>query len=65
MIALDGGADRGAGLVECLELLGPDEPTLERAEAALDEGLALGVAVAAAAVGDAVLGGGEHGTRVR
>jgi hypothetical protein len=45
-----------AGLVERLELLAPDQPVLELGEPGLDERLALGVAVAAAAVRDAVLG---------
>ena len=56
VVAVDVGADRGAGLVEGLELLAPDAAQLELGEPGLDEGLALGVAVAAAAVGDAVLG---------
>jgi hypothetical protein len=41
-----------AGLVEGLELFAPDGALLELAEPGLDEGLALGVAVAAAAVDD-------------
>src|SRR5215210_2858968 len=43
-------------LVEGLELLAPDAALLELAEPGLDEGLALGVAVAAAAMRDGVLG---------
>ncbi len=52
MVAVDVGADRVAGLVEGLELLAPDAALLELAEPGLDEGLALGVAVAAATVDD-------------
>jgi hypothetical protein len=50
--ALDVVAGRGAGLVERLELVAPDAALLELGEPGLDEGLALGVAVAAAAVRD-------------
>ena len=56
VVAVDVGADRGAGLVEGLELFAPDAAQLELGEPGLDEGLALGVAVAAAAVRDPVLG---------
>jgi hypothetical protein len=52
VVAVDVGADRGAGLVDRLELLAPDAALLELGEPGLDEGLALGVAVAAAPVGD-------------
>jgi hypothetical protein len=52
VVAVDVGADRGAGFVEGLELLAPDAALLELGESGLDEGLALGIAVAAAAVGD-------------
>src|SRR3954449_10005104 len=45
-------ADHLPGLVEGLELFAPDAAFLELAEPGLDEGLALGVAVAAAAMGD-------------
>ena len=52
------------GLVEGLELFAPDAALLEFGEPGLDEGLALGVAVAAAAVGDPVLGQpGAEGAR--
>ena len=53
VVGLDVGADLLAGLVERLELLAPDAALLELAEPGLDEGLALGVAVAAAAMRDA------------
>src|SRR4051812_28234070 len=56
VVAVDVAGGRGAGLVERLELFAPDQAQLELAEPALDEGLALGVAVAAAAVRDAELG---------
>ena len=56
VVAVDVGADRGAGLLERLELFAPDAALLELGEPGLDEGLALGVAVAAAAVRDPVLG---------
>ena len=55
VVAVDVGGDLLSGLVEGLELDAPDEPLLQFPEPALDEGLALGVAVAAAAVADAVL----------
>src|SRR3954463_15781887 len=45
-------ADHVPGLVEGLELVAPDAALFELAEPGLDEGLALGVAVAAAAVRD-------------
>ena len=56
VVAVDVGADDGSGLVERLELLAPDAALLELGEPGLDEGLALGVAVAAATVDDPVLG---------
>src|SRR3954468_21822296 len=56
VVAVDVGRDGGAGLIEGFELLAPDEALLELGEPRLDERLALGVAVAAAAVRDAVLG---------
>src|SRR3954468_4359502 len=56
VVAVDVGGDRGAGLVEGLELLAPDAAQLELGEPGLDEGLALGVAVAAAAMDDSQLG---------
>ena len=52
VVAVDVGADHGPGLLEGLELLAPDAALLELAEPGLDECLAFGVAVAAAAVGD-------------
>jgi hypothetical protein len=52
VVAVDVGADRGSGLVEGLELFAPDAALLELGEPGLDEGLALGVAVAAATVDD-------------
>src|SRR5215210_8270604 len=45
-------ADRLPSLVERLELLAPDAAFLELAEPGLDERLALGIAVAAAAMRD-------------
>ena len=45
-------ADRMQGVVEGLELFAPDAALLELAEPGLDEGLALGVAVAAATMRD-------------
>ena len=48
----DVGAVRLAGLFECLEFLAPDAALLELAEPGLDERLALGIAVAAAAMRD-------------
>src|SRR6187397_2185767 len=56
VVVVDVGADRGAGVVEGLGFLAPDAALLELCEAGLDERLAFGVAVAAAAVGDGVLG---------
>ncbi len=52
VVAVDVGADRVAGVVERLELLAPEAALLELGEPGLDEGLTLGVAVAAAAVRD-------------
>src|SRR5215218_6777671 len=52
VVAVDVGADHLPGLVEGLELVQPDAALLELSEPALDERLALGVAVAAAAVRD-------------
>jgi hypothetical protein len=46
----------GSRLLEGLELLAPDAALLQFREPALDEGQAVGVAVAAAAVADAMLG---------
>ena len=48
MVAVDVGADDGAGLLERLELFAPDAALLELCEPRLDERLGLGVAVAAA-----------------
>jgi hypothetical protein len=56
VIAVDVGADLLAGLVERFELLAPDAALLELGKPALDERLAFRVAVAAAAMRDAVLG---------
>jgi hypothetical protein len=56
VVAVDVGADRGSGVVEGLELFAPDAALLELGEPGLGERLALGVAVAAAAVDDPVLG---------
>ena len=56
VVALDVAADPAAGVVEGFVLVQPDLPFFEFPEPALDEGLALGVAVAAAAVADAELG---------
>ena len=56
VVAVDVGADLPARLVEGLELLTPYAALLELAEPGLDERLGFGVAVAAAAVRDAVLG---------
>ena len=53
VVAIDVGPDRGAGLLERLELLAPDAALLELAEPGFDERLGLGVAVAAAAMGNA------------
>jgi hypothetical protein len=52
VVVLDVAADHLPGLVEGFELFAPDAALLELAEPGLDEGLALGVAVAAAAVRD-------------
>src|SRR3954462_6368812 len=52
-------ADHVPGLVEGLELVAPDAALFELAEPGLDERLALGVAVAAAAVRDPQ--GGQDG----
>ena len=52
VVVVDVGGYHLPGLVEGLELLAPDGPFLEVAKPALDERLALGVAVAAAAVTD-------------
>ncbi len=52
VVALDVGADRRPRLVEGLKLLAPDAALLELREPRLDERLRLGIAVAAAAVGD-------------
>ena len=49
-------ADAASGVVERLVLVQPHLPFFEFPEPALDEGLALGVAVAAAAVADAEIG---------
>src|SRR5229473_8655837 len=56
VVAVDVAADPAAGVVEGLVFVQPHLPLLEFPEPALDEGLALGVAVAAAAVADAELG---------
>src|SRR5215207_4951260 len=63
--------DHLPGLVEGLELVQPDAALLELSEPGLDEGLALGVAVTAAAVRDPEPGenelerpGGERGSVV-
>src|SRR3954464_10854487 len=55
VVAVDVGADHGAGLVEGLELFAPHAALLELRKPRLDEGLELGVAVAAATVHDAAL----------
>src|SRR5829696_9417290 len=52
VVVLDVAADHLPSLVEGLELFAPDAALLELAEPGLDEGLALGVSVAAAAVCD-------------
>ena len=59
-------ADLLAGLVERLEFFAPDAALFELSKPGLDERLALGVAVAAAAVGDPALGqaGPERAARV-
>src|SRR5712691_2972590 len=56
VVAVDVAADPASGVVEGLVLVQPHLPFFEFPEPALDEGLALGVAVAAAAVVDAELG---------
>jgi len=56
VVAVDVGADQLPGLLEGLELLAPDAALLELGEPRLDEGLGLGVAVAAAAMGNGPLG---------
>ena len=56
VVAVDVVGDLLSCLVEGLEVGAPDEPLLQFPEPAFDEGLRFGVAVAAAAVGDAVLG---------
>ena len=72
VVAVDVVGDRLSRLVERLELGAPDEPLLQLPEPAFDEGLRFGVAVTAAAVGEAVLGepfaepaGGEGAAVVR
>ena len=52
VVALDVGADRGPRLVARLELLAPNQALVELRKPRLDERLRLGVAVAAAAVGN-------------
>src|SRR5438876_7431706 len=52
VVAVDVAADPAAGVVERLVLVQPHLPLFEFPEPALDEGLALGVAVAAAAMPD-------------
>ena len=52
VVVVDVGGDHLPRLVERLELVAPDAALLQVAKPALDEGLRLGVAVAAAAVGD-------------
>ena len=54
VVAVDVGADDGAGLVDRFELFAPDAALFELAEPRVDERLGLGVAVAAAAVCHAV-----------
>jgi hypothetical protein len=68
VVVVDVAGELAAGLVERVELGPPDEPFLELAEPALDERLALGIAVAAAAMRDAATrqresegAGGERG----
>jgi hypothetical protein len=60
VIAVDAGGDLLAGRVEGLELFAPDAALLELGEPGFDEGLTLGVAIAAAAVCDSKLA--EAGT---
>src|SRR5439155_12828037 len=71
VVAVDVAADASAGVVEGLVLVQPHLPFFEFPDPALDEGLRLGVAVAAAAVVDAELAepcaeaaGGEGGAVV-
>ena len=52
VVVMDVGGDHLPGLVENLEVVSPDTALLEVAKPRLDERLALGVAVAAAAVSD-------------
>jgi hypothetical protein len=52
VLVLDVGGDHFPGLVDGFELVAPDAAFLEVAEPGLDECLALGVALAAAAVSD-------------
>ena len=52
VVEVDVGGDHLPCLVEGLELVQPDAALLQLRELGLDERLALGVAVAAAAVGD-------------
>jgi hypothetical protein len=53
VVAIDVGADGSTSFLQGLELAALDEPLFELGKPALDEGLALGVAVAAAAMCDA------------
>src|ERR1017187_9578319 len=55
-VAVDERADDGAGLFQGFELLAPDAAELQLGEPGFDERLAFRVAVAAAAVGDVMLG---------
>ena len=71
MVVVDVGGDRLSCLVEGLELVQPDAAFLQLREPGFDERLALGVAVAAAAMGDPAPGerelevaGGEGGAVV-
>ena len=61
VVVVDVGGDHLPGLVEGLELVAPDAAFLEVAEPGFDERLALGVAVAAAAMRDAEPGDHEPG----
>jgi hypothetical protein len=65
VVVVDVGGDGVAWVVEGLEFAAPDEPVLEASEPGFDEGLALGVAVAAAPVRDPTGGEVACGTRVR
>jgi len=56
VVAVDVAADPASGVVEGLVLVQPHLPLFEFPEPALDEGLRLGVAVAAAAAPDPELG---------